>query len=164
MHAERIEPGPGQESVWDYPRPPRVKATGDHLRVVLAGKVVAESTRAIRVLKTSHPPTYYLPAEDVRLDLLDASEKTSSCGFKGRAEYYCVEVGEVVKRSSAWSCPDPAPAYTAIAGHVAFYPGAMDECTVDGVHVTPQGGDFCGGWITPEIVGPFKGAPDTRGW
>lgn len=164
MHPDRIEPGPGQESVWDYPRPPRVEPTARHVRIVLAGEVVADSTRTVRVLETSHPPVYYIPAEDVRTDLFDASERTSSCEFKGRAEYFCVRVGDVVRRNAAWSYPDPAPAFAAIAGHIAFYPGQMDECTVDGEVVRAQEGDFYGGWITSDIIGPFKGGPETRGW
>lgn len=164
MQPERIEPGPGQESVWDYPRPPRAEPTGRHVRVVAGGRIIAETTRAVRVLETSHPPTYYIPAEDVSMEFLDASERSSSCEFKGRAEYYCVQIDGDVRRNAAWSYPDPAPAFSSIAGHIAFYPSAMDECTVDGERVLAQEGDFYGGWITPDVVGPFKGGQGTRGW
>lgn len=164
MSVHRVHPEPGQESVWDYPRPPRVEPTDRHLRVVLGGEVVAETRRAVRVLETAHPPVYYFPPEDVLPGALREGRGTSLCEWKGLARYLDVEAGGVVRPRAAWSYPAPLPGYEAIRDHVAFYPQAMDECTVDGERVTPQPGGFYGGWITPEVVGPFKGEPGTEGW
>ncbi len=159
MHPGRISPGPGQESVWDYPRPPRLEATTRRIRVVLAGVVVAETTRAHRVLETSHPPVYYIPAADVNAAHLRDAAGTSFCEWKGTARYHDVVVGEVVRPRAAWSYPAATPPFAAIAGALAFYAGPMDECTVDGERVIPQPGGFYGGWITSDIVGPWKGEP-----
>ena len=164
MSVHRVHPGPGQESAWDYPRPPRVEPTGRHLRVVLGGVVVAETRRAVRVLETSHPPVYYFPLEDVLPGALGEGRGASLCEWKGLARYLDVEAGGVVRPRAAWSYPAPLPGYEAIRDHVAFYPQAMDECTVDGERVAPQAGGFYGGWITPDVVGPFKGEPGTEGW
>jgi uncharacterized protein (DUF427 family) len=160
----RIEPGPGQESVWDYPRPPRLEATPRRLRIEFAGAVIAETTRAYRVLETSHPPVYYLPPDDVRMDLLVPEAGRSFCEWKGNARYWTVAVGGRRAVKSAWSYPDPTARFAAIRDHLAFYAGRMDACFVDDVPVTPQPGDFYGGWITPDVVGPFKGEPGTWGW
>ena len=153
-----------RESVWDYPRPPRVEASGRRVRVVFAGRTIADSTRALRVLETSHPPVYYVPAEDVMSGILVPARKRTWCEFKGEAAYYDVVAGERVAAGAAWHYPHPASGYEALAGHVAFYPGRMDACFVDDEQVQPQTGDFYGGWITAEIDGPFKGGPGTRGW
>jgi uncharacterized protein (DUF427 family) len=161
---KRIEPGPGQESVWDYPRPPRVEESTRHIQVVFNGEVVAETRRARRVLETSHPPVYYIPPEDVRSEYLIPAQGQSFCEWKGAARYCDVRVGEKTAERAAWSYPTPTPSFASIADHLAFYPGKMDACYVDGQRVTPQPGDFYGGWITSEIVGPFKGEPGTRGW
>jgi uncharacterized protein (DUF427 family) len=159
-----VEPGPGQESVWDYPRPPRVERTDRHLRVVFNGVTIAETRRAVRVLETSHPPVYYIPPEDIRLDHMVAVSGSSWCEWKGRASYYDVVVGDRRAERAAWSYPHPREGFEAIRDYVAFYPGPMDACTVDGERVTPQPGGFYGGWITRDVVGPFKGEPGTRGW
>lgn len=159
-----MRPGPGQESVWDYPRPPAVEPTGRLVEVRFAGLTVASSRRAIRVLETSHPPVYYLPPEDVRTDLLVPEAGRSVCEWKGSAVYLGIRVGERHAPSVAWSYPRPLPGYEAIAGHLAFYPGRVEACFVDGVRVAPQPGGFYGGWITPDVVGPFKGEPGTLGW
>jgi len=132
--------------------------------VRLGGHVVANSARALRVLETSHPPVYYVPADDVASGALAASGRTSYCEFKGIASYWDVIGGNRREADAAWSYPSPSPGYGDLTGAVAFYPGRMDSCTVDGVVVTPQAGGFYGGWITPEIVGPFKGEPGTWGW
>ena len=155
---------PGQESVWDYPRPPALERDDRLVEVRFAGVVVASTTGAFRVLETSHPPGYYLPPGDVRLDLLVAEPGSSLCEWKGRAAYWSVQVGDDVARNAAWSYPEPTPAYAAIAGYVSFYPGRVDEATVGGEVVRPQAGDFYGGWILDEVVGPFKGEPGTWGW
>lgn len=163
-------PGPGQESVWDYPRPPALVPTDQHVVVELGGGVVVDTAAAVRVLETSHPPAYYLPLADVAEGALrpvppDAPGGTSWCEFKGRAVYYdLVGADGTVAAKAAWRYPDPAPGYEALADRIALYPGRMDRCTVDGEPVRPQGGGFYGGWITSRVVGPFKGAPGTSGW
>lgn len=161
---ERVVPGPGQESVWDYPRPPRVEDSAQHVQVVFNGVVIADSRRARRVLETSHPPVYYIPPEDVRVEYLTTTPRATFCEFKGAASYYSVSVGDKTAANGAWYYPRPRAGYTGIAGYVAFYPGRMDACTVDGELVQAQRGDFYGGWVTSNIVGPFKGGPGTIGW
>ena len=154
------------ESVWDYPRPPRVEPSTKRIRIVLGGAVIADTTRAHRVLETSHPPVYYLPLEDVAPGSLEPSRSGSTiCEWKGMASYFDVIGGDGRRITrAAWAYPNPAPGFEAIRNAVAFYPGAMDECTVDGELVEAQEGDFYGGWITSDIVGPFKGSPGTLGW
>ena len=165
MIRQRIEPTPGQESVWDYPRPPRVEDSGRRIKVVFGGVTLAYTTRAKRVLETSHPPVYYLPPEDIRMEYLSPSEGISFCEWKGRARYYDVVLtDERSERRAAWCYPEPVQVYRELKDHVAFYPSKMDACWVDGERVEAQEGDFYGGWITSDIVGPFKGAPGTRGW
>ncbi len=161
---ERIAPGPGQESVWDYPRPPCVEATDKHVQVIFNGVVIADTRRAKRVLETSHPPVYYIPPEDVRLEYLTETRNTTFCEWKGAASYYTVAVGDTTERNVAWFYKRPAAAFSMIKDHVAFYPGRMDACYVDGERVEAQPGAFYGGWITKDIVGPFKGGVDTAGW
>ena len=160
----RIAPGPGQESVWDYPRPPRLERFSGHIQIVLGGVTIADTRGAYRVLETSHPPSYYLPPDDIRADALVAASGASLCEWKGAARYFDVIGGAKRAPRAAWGYPDPTPAFLAIAGYVAFYPAPMDACFVDGERVTPQPGGFYGGWITANIVGPFKGGPGTVGW
>lgn len=164
MMQPRTPPGLGQESVWDYPRPPRVEASAGHVQVIFGGAVIADTRRAQRVLETSHPPVYYIPRDDVRMEHLAASARGSYCEFKGQASYFTLRHGERTEAAAAWSYEDPDPAFEAIRNHIAFYPSRMDECRVDGERVTAQPGDFYGGWITPNIVGPFKGGAGTLGW
>lgn len=164
MSTQRIEPGPGQESVWDYPRPPRVEDSGKHIRVIFAGVVMAATRRAKRVLETSHPPVYYIPPEDIRMEYLEQTTRTSWCEWKGRASYYSITVDGRRATNAAWYYPEPEKAYSAIRNHVAFYPQQMDACYVDGERVQPQPGGFYGGWITCDVVGPFKGGLGTTGW
>jgi uncharacterized protein (DUF427 family) len=162
-------PRPGQESVWDYPRPPAVAPSTEHVVVRLATTVVADTRRALRVLETSHPPAYYLPLADVADGALVPVDGVSTlCEFKGRAVYFDVvgtgPDGEpVVRRRAAWGYPTPAAGYEALAGHVAVYPARL-SCSVDGEPVEAQGGDFYGGWRTGRVVGPFKGGAGTWGW
>jgi uncharacterized protein (DUF427 family) len=163
VRAQRIEPAPGQESVWDYPRPPRVEPTSSHVLVRLAGTPVADTTSAWRVLETSHPPVLYLPPGDVDLHLLEPSTRTTYCEFKGAAHYWAVRVGDHVEVDAAWSYPSPAAGFEAIADHLAFYPARL-ECRLDGERVEPQPGAFYGGWVTSRVVGPFKGSPGTMDW
>lgn len=156
-------PGPGQESVWAYPRPPRIDPTDEHVEVWFADQRIASTRRAVRVLETSHAPTYYLPLEDVAA-VLRASPARTFCEFKGVAHYFDVVVGDDEADQAAWTYPEPAEGYEALAGMVAFYPGRMQRCLVAGEQVTPQGGGFYGGWITSRVVGPFKGGVGTHGW
>jgi uncharacterized protein (DUF427 family) len=155
----RIAPGPGQESVWDYPRPPRIEPTPRRIRVVLEGETIVDTTRALRVLETSHPPVYYVPIADVRAGVLEPSARRTFCEWKGSARYYAVRSGERVEAAAAWAYDDGP-----LANHVAFYAARMDACFVDDERVTPQPGGFYGGWITSDVVGPFKGDPGTAGW
>ena len=149
------------ESVWDYPRPPRVEPSPARVVVELDGEVLADTRRSLRVLETSHPPVYYIPAADVRIERLEPSARRSTwCEFKGAARYY--DAGD--RSAVAWSYASPSPGYEAIAGHFAFYPGRVDRATVDGEQVEAQPGDFYGGWITSAVTGPFKGGPRTTDW
>jgi uncharacterized protein (DUF427 family) len=160
----RITPGPGQESVWDYPRPPRVESEGRRVRVLFNGETIADSTAALRVLETSHPPGIYIPPADVATGFLHQIARSTVCEFKGRASYWDVRVGERVAPAAVWAYLGPLPAYHRIAGYLSFYPGRMDACYLDDEQVQAQAGDFYGGWITAEIVGPFKGGAGTMGW
>ncbi len=162
--ADRPVPGPGQESVWDYPRPPRVEPVPERIRVLVEGITIADSTRAVRVLETGGPPVYYLPPSDVRRELLRPSRRVTICEWKGRAVYYTLELPGRVVPNIAWSYPDPSPGYEAIRDHLAFYAGLVDEAWVGDERATPQPGGYYGGWITSRILGPFKGEPGTSGW
>jgi uncharacterized protein (DUF427 family) len=160
---ERV--GRGTESVWDYPRPPRLEASERRIRVVHGGVTLADTVRAVRILETSHPPVYYLPPEDVRMECLRRSARRGSfCEFKGVASYWDVVVGKDVAAEAAWSYASPSAAYPSLAGFLAFYASRVDECWVDDERVEAQAGDFYGGWITRDVTGPFKGAPGTLGW
>jgi uncharacterized protein (DUF427 family) len=160
----RIVPGPGQESVWDYPRPPRVEPVHHLVTVEFGGEVIARSTAAIRVLETASPPTYYIPRRDVRMEHMTHSGRTSYCEWKGHAIYWSISVGERVSEDAAWSYPLPMSSYSALRDCLSFYASRVDRCRVGEHIVIPQAGDFYGGWITPEIVGPFKGEPGSEGW
>ena len=157
-------PGPRQESVWSYPRPPRLERTPRLIEVWLGGQLIAQTRAAFRVLETSHPPTYYLPAEAFAPGVLRPAPGGSVCEFKGEATYWTLVSGSRVAGAAGWSYESPTPAFAEMAGHVAVYAGRMDECRVDGERVTPQPGGFYGGWITGDVVGPFKGEPGTWGW
>lgn len=154
------------ESVWDYPRPPRLEEAATLVRIVHRGVVVAESSRTLRVLETSHPPVFYLPLEDVRMDLMAPSAARGSfCEWKGVAGYWTLRVpGETPVADVAWSYPRPTAGFVPLKDHLAFYPSRVDECFVDGERVQAQPGDFYGGWITSRVRGPFKGGPGTLGW
>jgi uncharacterized protein (DUF427 family) len=155
---------PGQESVWDYPRPPRLEDSRRRIQVIFNGVVIADTQRARRVLETSHPPVYYIPPEDVRLEYLTTTDRTTFCEWKGQAAYYSITVGEQTAANVAWFYPRPIAAFASIKDYIAFYPSKMEACLVDGERVQSQPGDFYGGWITHEIVGPFKGGAGTAGW
>ena len=157
-----VAPGPGQESVWDYPRPPRVERDARIVEIRLEGAPVALSERALRVLETASPPTFYVPLEDVVADLVPAAG-SSRCEWKGEARYWDVRAGGVARARCAWSYPEPFDEFAALADTVAFYPAAF-ACTVGGAPVSPQPGGFYGGWVTPELTGPMKGEPGSEGW
>ena len=152
-----------RENVQSYPRPPVVEPVHERVRVLLGGTVVADSVHAVRVIETHHAPTYYIPFEDVAVPLKSAAG-SSFCEWKGQAEYWTVSAGGATAVAAAWSYPTPTPGFQALKGRVAFYAGKMEACYVGDERVLPQPGDFYGGWVTPEIRGPFKGGPGTMGW
>lgn len=156
------EPGPGQDSAWDYPRPPAI-VDDDRTVEVRApdGRLVARSARSIRVLETSHPPSFYVPPEAIEDGALEVTEGNSHCEWKGRAEYVALAGGDGAP--VGWRYPHPYSEFAAHADWISFYPDRV-RCTVDGEVVRPQAGGFYGGWITDDVVGPFKGEPGTAGW
>ena len=156
--------GPGQESVWDYPRPAVAEPTSRRLRIVHRGVVIADTRRGVRTLETSHPPSYYFPPGDVAPGVLSPAPGSSFCEWKGSAAYFDVTAAGQALGRVAWSYPAPTPPFAALAGLVAFYAAPFDACYVDEERVTPQPGGFYGGWITSREAGPFKGAPGTRFW
>jgi len=156
-------PGPGQESVWDYPRPPALVPTGALVRVRFEGATIAETRGALRMCETASPPVYYLPPGDVDFAHLEPVRHATHCEWKGRARYWDVVAGGARAAQAAFAYPTPNARFEAAADHVGFYPGRV-ECFVDGERVRPQEGGFYAGWITDAIVGPFKGAPGTSGW
>ncbi len=164
MRPEPISPSPNQESVWDYPRPPRLEATDKHIRIIFNGELIADTHSAQRILETSHPPNYYIPMADIKVEYLLLSTHSTYCEWKGRAHYYTLQVGDRALVNVAWYYPEITPAYEQLKGYVGFYPGPMDACYVDDEKVKPQAGNFYAGWITQDIVGPFKGEFGTLGW
>jgi uncharacterized protein (DUF427 family) len=152
------------ENVWDYPRPPALVPCERRVRIELGGVLIADSTRALRVLETSHPPTLYVPRADVAPGALEPAAGSSFCEWKGLAAYDDVVGGERREPRAAWHYPEPSARYAALRDHVAFYPGRMDACRLDEERVRSQPGDFYGGWITDDLSGPFKGGAGTRGW
>ena len=157
-------PGPGQESVWDYPRPPAVRPSSSLVVVELGGLEVCRTTRALLVLETSHPPSYYLPLADWLPGAVRPAEGSSWCEWKGEAAYLDIVAGSTVAAGAGWTYPTPTPLAADLRDHVAVYPARMDRCTVDGEVVRPQEGGFYGGWVTSSVVGPFKGGPGSWGW
>ncbi|MDP5102431.1 MAG: DUF427 domain-containing protein [Erythrobacter sp.] len=163
-HPEPDTPTPGQESVWDYPRPAIAEATARHIRIIHQGIVLADSRHAWRTLETSHPPTYYIPQADIAIAQLVPNPARSICEWKGQAVYWDVIIGHERIDRAAWSYPAPTSGFAEIRDHIAFYAAPFDEVLVDGEQVTPQPGGFYGGWITPGEAGPFKGIPGSRFW
>lgn len=147
------------EKVCDYPHSPKVEGTSKNVKIVFNDVVIAETTNAIRVLQKDHPPVYYIPQKDIHMEYLTATSKTSTCEFKGKAFYYDIKVGPKSVAGVGWTYPEPTKGYEAITNYIAFYPGKMDACYVDGERVTPEPGDYFGGWVTKDIVGPFEAAP-----
>ncbi|MGV8851551.1 MAG: DUF427 domain-containing protein [Rhodoglobus sp.] len=163
-HPKPIVPKAGQESVWDYPRPPRAEPRQERVIVKLGGTVIVDTTDAVRVLETSHPPVYYVPISAFPSGVLMPVEGTTLCEFKGEAQYFDVVAEGVVAARAAWTYATPTRGFESLETRVALYPSQMDSCEIDGEQVTTQAGDFYGGWITSSIVGPFKGGPGTAGW
>jgi uncharacterized protein (DUF427 family) len=157
-------PAAGQESVWSYPRPAIAEPSSRRIRIVHQGIVITDTGASIRTIETSHPPSYYIPLSDIMPGVLQPSGRQSFCEWKGDATYFDLVVGEVRLRDVGWSYPDPSLDFHLLRGYVAFYAAALDGCFVDGERVTPQPGDFYGGWITSHVAGPFKGAPGSRFW
>jgi uncharacterized protein (DUF427 family) len=155
---------PGDESVWDYPRPAIHEATGKHVEVIFNGVKIVDTHRAVRVLETSHPPVYYFPLEDVKFEYFTRTARTSYCEWKGSANYYTITVDGKSAPDAAWAYLNPIAEFRSIANYIAVYPALMDACFVDGEQARPQPGGYYGGWITHEIKGPFKGDPGTSGW
>ncbi len=165
IHPQRIEPQPGQESVWDYPRPPRIERSPKQIKVIFNEITIADSCHTYRVLETSHPPVYYIPPEDIQMEYLEAVDlKRTFCEWKGLAGYYNLNVNRKKVIHAAWYYPQPTTAFSLIKDYIAFYPSKMDACYVDGELVKAQAGNLYGGWITQDIVGPFKGEAGTWGW
>ncbi|MEH1885432.1 DUF427 domain-containing protein [Nostoc sp.] len=164
MRPNPIVPEPGQESVWDYPRPARLEDSNKSIRIIVNSIVLAQTSKAKRVIETSHPPSYYIPSEDIKLEYLIETPKKTWCEWKGKCQYYDISVGDRYINNAAWRYFDPSPDFVTIQEYYAFYPSLMDACYVNDRLVMSQPGDFYGGWITTDIVGPFKGSPGTMGW
>ncbi len=160
----RIEPKAGQESVWDYPRPPRLEEFSGRIEVFYQDLKIVDTTSSYRVLETSHPPVYYLPPEDIQMQYLVPEEGSSFCEWKGVAKYYNLVAKDNLVSKIGWYYPEPTAEFMPITNHIAFYAGLMSACYINGEVVTPQPGGFYGGWITGNIVGPFKGEAGTWGW
>lgn len=164
MHPAPEQPGPGQESVWDYPRPPAVDPSDELVEVWVGGERVASSTRTLRVLETSHPPTYYLPVADLVEGVLRPVTGGSLCEWKGVASYFDLVAGGRTAARAAWTYAEPLPGFESLLDHVAVMPALVDRCVVAGETVVPQAGSFYGGWVTSRVVGPFKGGLGSWGW
>ena len=158
-----VAPAEGQVSVWDYPRPPRIEPEPREVVVRTRTTEIARSRRCVRVLETASPPTVYLPPDDVKADLLELSPERSRCEWKGEARYWTTRHSEIRDEPVAWTYPGPLRGYEQLRDWFSFYPSRL-ECYVDGTHVLPQPGRFYGGWVTPEVVGPFKGEPGSELW
>ncbi len=152
------------ESVWDYPRPPRLERVEWRVRVVHAAATIVDAPYALRILETSQPPAYYVAAEFVDLDHLETSERRTFCEWKGVADYADIVVGDVRVVDAGWTYPAPTGAFEDVRDHWAFYAQKADECWIDDERVTSNEGSFYGGWVTANVTGPFKGAPGTSHW
>ena len=164
VHPTPDRPGPGQESVWDYPRPPALVPSDALVEIVLGGVTIASTRRSLRVLETSHPPTFYVPVADFADGVLTPVGGSTSCEWKGSASYLDLVTPGRTARRAGWTYPTPTPAFEPLVDHVAVFPALVDRCVVDGEVVRPQAGGFYGGWVTDAVAGPFKGEPGTHGW
>lgn len=163
-HPKPDPTGPGQESVWDYPRPAVCEPTNRHVQIIHRGIEIANSKGAWRTLETSHPPTYYIPQEDVALQYLQPNQRRTMCEWKGQARYFDLVMDWERLDAVAWAYPAPSPSFAGIKDYLAFYPDPLDECRIDGELITPQPGQFYGGWISQYEAGPFKGVPGSQFW
>lgn len=159
-----VKPGPGQESIWEYPRPPKVELFSKNMRVEFAGKVIAETNKSYKVMETSSPPCYYISTDYITMDYLFKSAYKTLCEWKGSARYWSINVDGNISKNAGWSYPRPWEGFEQIKDHIAFFAGRVDGCYIDSEKVVPQAGDYYGGWITSNIVGPFKGEPGTENW
>lgn len=164
MRPSPDRPLPGQESVWDYPRPAIAQPISARVVIEHCGTIVAYTRRPVRTLETSHPPSYYIPRDDIAPDVLRRAGGGSFCEWKGSAVYWDVVLDGIVLPRVGWSYPSPTPGFHCLRDYVAFYAAPFDRCSVDGQTVVPQAGGFYGGWITPDLAGPFKGEPGSMGW
>jgi len=153
-----------KESVSDYPRPPRLERFEHRVRIAFGDQVIVDTTNALRVLETSHPPTYYIPPSDVRIAMLIPTARRSWCEWKGRAQYWTLRLGDLESTEAAWSYAEPTAASAQLRDFLAFYASRVGACFVGDEEVLRQDGDFYGGWITSNLRGPFKGAPGTLDW
>ncbi|MEO1220781.1 MAG: DUF427 domain-containing protein [Pseudomonadota bacterium] len=156
--------GPGQESVWDYPRPAICEPTSRRVQIIHKGITLVDSANAWRTLETSHPPTYYIPQTDIAMEHLHANSRRTMCEWKGQARYFDIMVADDTVQAGAWSYAEPTPGFANIQDYVAFYPEPLDHCLIDGEKITPQPGQFYGGWISQYEAGPFKGIPGSQFW
>ncbi len=156
--------GAGQESVWSYPRPPVAEPSAAHIMIHHRGRVIADTRASIRTLETSHPPSYYIPPDDIMPGVLRRGRGSSFCEWKGMATYWDIVIDGAVIPGAGWSYPEPTARFAALRDHIAFYAAAFERCSVDGETVIPQPGGFYGGWITGAVAGPFKGVPGSLGW
>lgn len=163
-HPEPDPLRPGQESVWDYPRPAICEETSRRVQIIHQGITLLDTKAAYRTLETSHPPTYYIPQSDIAMKHLRTNSRRTMCEWKGQARYYDILVGDAVIPAAAWSYNAPTPSFAAIRDYVAFYPDPLDQCLIDGEQITPQPGQFYGGWISQYEAGPFKGIPGSQFW
>lgn len=161
---KKVKPGKGQESVWDYPRPPAIEQFNKHIRIIFNEQIIADTNDSFRILETSHPPSYYLPKSSFKDGTLIKTNKTSYCEFKGMAHYYDIKWEDQRAAGAAWGYQNPTEHYSGIKDHVCVYGHLMDACYIGDELIIPQPGGFYGGWITNNIVGPFKGGPNSWGW
>ena len=156
--------GPGQQSVWDFPRPAIAQPSDAHVMIEHRGLVIADTKASIRTIETSHPPNHYFPPDEIAAGVLRRASGSSFCEWKGHAQYWDVVIDGVTLAKVGWSYPEPSPAFAMLRDHVAFYAGPFDRCSINGETVVPQPGGFYGGWITSAVSGPFKGVPGSMGW
>ena len=156
--------GPGQQSVWDFPRPAIAQPSDAQVMIEHRGLVIADTRASIRTIETSHPPSYYFPPDAIADGVLRRASGSSFCEWKGHAQYWDVVIDGVTLAKVGWSYPEPSPAFAMLRDHVAFYAGPFDRCSINGETVVPQPGGFYGGWITSAVSGPFKGVPGSMGW
>jgi len=157
QETNKLKSGHNIESVWDYPLPPAIENCTKHIKVICTGTIIADTTRSKRVLEKGNPPVYYIPPEHVKKQFLSPAVNKTMCEWKGEACYFHLNIGNKQVRYACWYYPEPVDKFKELKNYIAFYPQKMDECFVDKELVTPQPGKYYGGWITKNIIGPFKG-------